>query len=252
MITRTTGCAGQQQARSSRQTDELGSRSSWGSTPVPGAPLSAPAYGNLGFMIQASAGGVPACRDRVPRPSGQKAPGGSAASRCRSPEARCNRRIDQQGLGAGRERPSALSSGPSRCLPMSMPPLRDFLTRFRPAGSPGAAAGVPADRSGELESEVAPVLTLLDDTETERECLIAQARPDAEQIVAAARSEAAAIAADAAQRAETVREQAAQRAMTAAREQALAEVTLALEEQELADAARLRLAVSPGRRPEAR
>ena len=33
-------------------------------------------------------------------------------------------------------------------------------------------------------------------------------------------------------------------------EQALAEVTLALEEQELADAARLRLAVSPNRRPE--
>ena len=35
-------------------------------------------------------------------------------------------------------------------------------------------------------------------------------------------------------------------------EEALAEVTLALEEQELADAARLRLAVSPGRRREAR
>jgi V/A-type H+/Na+-transporting ATPase subunit D len=35
-------------------------------------------------------------------------------------------------------------------------------------------------------------------------------------------------------------------------EQALAEVTLALEEQELADAARLRLAVSPGRQREAR
>lgn len=35
-------------------------------------------------------------------------------------------------------------------------------------------------------------------------------------------------------------------------EQALAEVTLALEEQELADAARLRLAVSPNRRPNAR
>jgi V/A-type H+/Na+-transporting ATPase subunit D len=35
-------------------------------------------------------------------------------------------------------------------------------------------------------------------------------------------------------------------------EQALAEVTLALEEQELADAARLRLAVSPNRRPDSR
>jgi vacuolar-type H+-ATPase subunit H len=105
---------------------------------------------------------------------------------------------------------------------MSMPPLRDFLTRFRPAGSPGAAAraGVPADRSGALESEVAPVLARLDDTEAEHERLIAQARHDAEQIVAAARSAAGAIAADAAQRAETVREQAARQAMTAAREQA--------------------------------
>ena len=35
-------------------------------------------------------------------------------------------------------------------------------------------------------------------------------------------------------------------------EEAPAEVTLALEEQELADATRLRLAVSPGRRREAR
>jgi cell division septum initiation protein DivIVA len=103
-----------------------------------------------------------------------------------------------------------------------MPPLRDFLARFRPAGSPGAAAraGVPADRSGELESEVAPVLARLDDTQAERERLIAQARSDAEQIVAAAQSEAGAIAADAAQRARTVREQAAQQVMTAAREQA--------------------------------
>jgi vacuolar-type H+-ATPase subunit H len=103
-----------------------------------------------------------------------------------------------------------------------MPPLRDFLTRFRPAGSPGAAtrAGVPADRSGELEAEVAPVLARLDDTEAERERLIAQARGQAEQIVAAARSAADAIAADAAQRAETVREQAAQQVVAAARKQA--------------------------------
>ena len=103
-----------------------------------------------------------------------------------------------------------------------MPPLRDFLTRFRPAGSPGAAAraGVPADRSGELESEVAPVLALLDDTRAERERLITQARREAEQITAAARSAADTIAADAAQYAGTVREQAAQQVMTAAREQA--------------------------------
>ena len=103
-----------------------------------------------------------------------------------------------------------------------MPPLRDFLTRFRPAGSPGAAAraGVPADRSGELESEVAPVLALLDDNQAERERLITEARHEAEQIIAAARSAADAISADAAQRAETVREQAARQVMTAARQQA--------------------------------
>jgi len=103
-----------------------------------------------------------------------------------------------------------------------MPPLRDFLTRFRPAGSPGAAAraGVPADRSGELEAEVAPVLARLDDTEAERERLIAQARRDAEQIVAAARTAADAITADAARRADAVREQAAQQILAAARKQA--------------------------------
>jgi vacuolar-type H+-ATPase subunit H len=79
---------------------------------------------------------------------------------------------------------------------------------------------VPADRSRELESEVAPVLALLADTEAERERLIEQAGRDAEQTVAAARSAAAAIAADAAQRAETVREQAARQVMSVAREQA--------------------------------
>jgi vacuolar-type H+-ATPase subunit H len=102
-----------------------------------------------------------------------------------------------------------------------MPPLRDFLTRFRPAGSPGAAtrAGVPADRSGELEAEIAPVLARLDDTEAERERLIAQARGEAEQIVAAARSAAGAIAADAAQRAKTVRDRAGQEVVAAARKQ---------------------------------
>jgi vacuolar-type H+-ATPase subunit H len=104
-----------------------------------------------------------------------------------------------------------------------MPPLRDFLTRFRPAGSPGAAAarvGVPADRSGEREAEVAPVLARLDDAEAECERLIAQARSDAEQIVAAARSAADAIAADAAQRARLAQLAAAQQALAAARKQA--------------------------------
>ena len=103
-----------------------------------------------------------------------------------------------------------------------MPPLRDFLACFRPAGAPGAAAraGVPADRSGELESEVAPVLALLADAEAERDRLISQARNEAARILSSARSAADAIAADAAQRAETVRGQAARQVLTAAREQA--------------------------------
>ena len=44
-----------------------------------------------------------------------------------------------------------------------MPHMRDFLSRFRPAGAPGAGpAAVPADRRRELESELGPVLMLLD------------------------------------------------------------------------------------------
>jgi len=104
---------------------------------------------------------------------------------------------------------------------LSMPQLRDFLARFRPAGSPGAArAGVPADRSRELQAEVRPVLVLLDGTDAERERIIARARHKAEQITAAARAEAAVIAAEAAQRAEDAREEAARQVMALARDEA--------------------------------
>ncbi len=103
-----------------------------------------------------------------------------------------------------------------------MPALRDFLARFRPAGPPGAAAraGVPADRSGELEAEVGPVLTLLESTDAECERIIAQARRDAGQITAAAQAQAAAIAADAGQRARAAREEAARQVVTMARDEA--------------------------------
>jgi hypothetical protein len=74
--------------------------------------------------------------------------------------------------------------------------LRDFLSRFRPAGAPGAArVGVPADRSRELEAELGPVLALLAGTDAECRRIITRARRDAEQITAEARAEAAAIAA---------------------------------------------------------
>jgi flagellar biosynthesis/type III secretory pathway protein FliH len=122
---------------------------------------------------------------------------------------------------------------------LSMPQLRDFLARFRPAGSPGAArAGVPADRSRELQAEVGPVLTLLDGTDVERERIIAQARREAEQITAAARAEAAAIAAAAAQRAEEAREEAVRQVMALARDEAAQSVAgarrQALQTRELA------------------
>ena len=111
-----------------------------------------------------------------------------------------------------------------------MPALRDFLARFRPAGPPGAAAraGVPADRSRELEAEVGPVLALLGSTDAERERIIAQARrDDAEQITAAARAEGAAITADAEQRAGAAREETARQVVALARDEAAGTVDMA-------------------------
>ncbi|MER8162028.1 hypothetical protein [Streptomyces sp. NPDC094472] len=47
--------------------------------------------------------------------------------------------------------------------------FRDFLLRFRTAGSPGQAApgGVPADRARELTAELEPPLSLLEEAEAE-------------------------------------------------------------------------------------
>lgn len=46
---------------------------------------------------------------------------------------------------------------------------RDFLERFRPSGTPGAAArpGVPADRQAERSAELEPLLALLAEAEAE-------------------------------------------------------------------------------------
>lgn len=100
-----------------------------------------------------------------------------------------------------------------------MPQLGDFLSRFRPAGAPGAASrvGVPADRAAELADELGPVLALLDDTQAECARKVAEARQEAERIAAAARAEADRIIADAAGRAETARAQAAAQVLDAAR-----------------------------------
>ena len=102
-----------------------------------------------------------------------------------------------------------------------MPPLRDFLSRFRPAGAPGAArAGVPADRRRLLEAELDPVLRLLDGPDAECARIIAQARHDAGQIIAAARARAAALESDTRRRAAAVRRQTVREVLATARAEA--------------------------------
>ena len=60
---------------------------------------------------------------------------------------------------------------------------RDFLARFRPVGTPGAAAaaGVPADRAWELVAELGPLLARLADTQAEAEAVRAAAVAEAQR-----------------------------------------------------------------------
>lgn len=103
-----------------------------------------------------------------------------------------------------------------------MPQFRDFLARFRPAGSPGAASrvGVAADRARELSAELAPVLALLAPTHRECKRIVAKAERDAGQIMQDARERAAAMAAEAGRRAEAVRAATAEETAAAARGEA--------------------------------
>jgi hypothetical protein len=63
-----------------------------------------------------------------------------------------------------------------------MPRARDFLARFRPVGTPGAAAsaGVPADRVAEAGAELEPLFAMLADTEAE----VDRVRASADQRIA--------------------------------------------------------------------
>lgn len=65
-----------------------------------------------------------------------------------------------------------------------MPRSRDLLQRFRPAGTPGAAAsaGVPADRVAELSAELEAVFLLLADAELETRRIRAEGRREAERV----------------------------------------------------------------------
>jgi hypothetical protein len=93
---------------------------------------------------------------------------------------------------------------------------RDLLNRFRPAGTPGAAArpGVPADRVTEAAAELGPVLDLLAAVEAECDRLRKDGRRDAEETRAAAREQAAALVASARTRADSERAVSAARART--------------------------------------
>jgi len=59
---------------------------------------------------------------------------------------------------------------------------REFLERFRPSGTPGAAArpGVPADRLAERSAELEPVFARLAETEAEAATIRAAASREAE------------------------------------------------------------------------
>lgn len=124
-----------------------------------------------------------------------------------------------------------------------MPNVRDILSRFRPAGAPGASrAAVPVDRRRQLESELSPVLVLLDGPSAECAGVIAAAERDAEHIVGAARGEAARIVSDARQRAAARAAELVQEAMAAARTQASAITAAgAAEAAAIAERAGLRL-----------
>lgn len=110
--------------------------------------------------------------------------------------------------------------------------VRDFLQRFRPAGTPGAAAGagVPVDRVAELTAELAAVFALLAEVETET----ARIRQEA-AVQAAIRREEAARTADRMVAGARLRAEAARaEAFTAARSEAsaAARATVVAAEQE--------------------
>ncbi|MFZ5869263.1 MAG: hypothetical protein ACOYXW_01825 [Actinomycetota bacterium] len=109
---------------------------------------------------------------------------------------------------------------------------RSLLERFRPAGTPGAAAkpGVPADRVAELSAELEPVLALLADSVDEASSIRAAARRDAERIRREAAERAQALVAQARRDAEAERAEAAARMAERAEAESAQAVTAAEDE----------------------
>jgi len=130
-----------------------------------------------------------------------------------------------------------------------VPHMRDFLSRFRPAGSPGAGrAAVPADRRRQLESELGPVLMLLDGPSAECSGIVAAAQRDAEWIVRHARDEADRIRSAAQERALASVTELVQQAVAAARAEATVVASAgAAEAAAINERARQRLPLLTGR-----
>jgi cell division septum initiation protein DivIVA len=98
--------------------------------------------------------------------------------------------------------------------------LRDFLERFRPAGTPGASAtGVPADRMAERAAELAPALARLTDVQQQAAGIRAAAEETAEALRQNAVREAEQVLSDAREQAPEVRRQAAEPLLRAARQE---------------------------------
>ncbi|MFD8723009.1 hypothetical protein ACFV2H_34835 [Streptomyces sp. NPDC059629] len=92
--------------------------------------------------------------------------------------------------------------------------LRDFLERFRPTGTPGAAVtGVPPDRAAERAAELAPALARLTAVQQEAARIRAAGREAAETIRRDAGREAEGIVVAAREQAPEVRRQAAEPAV---------------------------------------
>ena len=99
-----------------------------------------------------------------------------------------------------------------------MPQWRDYLERFRPAGTPGAAArpGVPVDRVADATAELTGLLMLLDDVQDEAARIRGSAGDRADELRRTAHRQAAHIVELAHRDADSVRA----RAETTARDEA--------------------------------
>jgi vacuolar-type H+-ATPase subunit H len=116
-----------------------------------------------------------------------------------------------------------------------MPRSRDILTRFRPTGTPGAAAptGVPSDRVAEATAELEPVIALLADAQQEAAGIRADAEREAERRLREATEYERSLVASAHRQAEAERANASLQATGRAEEDAAS--TLSTAEREAAD-----------------